>query len=96
MSAAGLENQFDPIIVSDEVGLKKPDPRIFQLALDHADVDDALAAVYVGDNPTDDIGGAKAFGMSTIWYRRFRSEKSCPEADFTTDDLITIPDWLKS
>ncbi len=94
MSAAGLANQFDPVIVSDEVGLKKPDPRIFRLALEQADVDDPEKTVYVGDNPSDDIGGAKDFGMSTIWYRRFRSEESCDAADYTTDDLLSIPGWL--
>ncbi|WP_216628251.1 HAD-IA family hydrolase [Paenibacillus germinis] len=43
---------FDPIIVSTEVGLEKPDPAIFQLALNMAGPKDIL---YVGDHETIDV-----------------------------------------
>jgi FMN hydrolase / 5-amino-6-(5-phospho-D-ribitylamino)uracil phosphatase len=48
------------------VGEGKPAPRIFQAALRHAGVE-AVESVHVGDHLVDDIQGASAVGMHTIW-----------------------------
>lgn len=61
-----LAPAFDVVIDSAIVGIRKPDPRIFALALDHLGVD-ASRALMVGDNPFADIQGAAAAGMSTCW-----------------------------
>lgn len=54
------------IIDSHVVGIAKPDPRIFEFALEHfADLDRARIA-YVGDSVTMDIGGARAAGLYPI------------------------------
>lgn len=64
-----LEQYFKVIMISGEIGVQKPDPTIFSLALD------ALNAVpqhtiYVGDNPTNDIIGACYSGLAAIWINR--------------------------
>lgn len=57
---------FDTIIVSDEVEVKKPDRRIFELALEQLGAS-ARYSWYVGDHPVNDIQGAAAAGLQTVW-----------------------------
>jgi putative hydrolase of the HAD superfamily len=62
----GLADAFDAVIISAEVGLEKPDPRIFEHALQELDRS-AGRAVHVGDTWEDDIVGARKAGMKAIW-----------------------------
>ena len=57
-----LYEHLDPIIVSSEVGVEKPDPRIFEKALLEADIR-ADECIYVGDNYYDDTVGASKAGI---------------------------------
>ena len=58
----GMGVEVDCVIDSGAVGVMKPDPRIFQLALDAMDVD-AGEAWYVGDMPGIDVVGARRAGL---------------------------------
>jgi putative hydrolase of the HAD superfamily len=60
---------FPVIIVSGEVGVWKPDPGIFAIALERAG-HDAADAIYVGDSVHHDIPGAHAAGMRSVWINR--------------------------
>lgn len=64
----GLRSYFDAIVVSDEVQVKKPDPAIFEIALQRLGIEPS-AAVYVGDHPVNDILGAKKAGLLPIWLK---------------------------
>jgi putative hydrolase of the HAD superfamily len=66
IDALKLRGLFDAIIVSDTVGVKKPDAQIFRLALDALKVN-ANETVFVGDHPTADIVGARDVGITPIW-----------------------------
>jgi putative hydrolase of the HAD superfamily len=61
-----LEQSFDEILIADEVGLLKPDPRIFLLAAERLGVP-AAACAMVGDRFERDITGAQAAGMFAVW-----------------------------
>ncbi|MFD1737154.1 HAD family hydrolase [Bacillus salitolerans] len=61
-----LEEYFDHIIISEEVGLRKPDERIFDLSLTSLGVQ-ACDSIFVGDHPIDDVEAAKKVGLMTIW-----------------------------
>ena len=63
----GLESYFDHTLISDAVGLAKPDPRIFHHALELAGCVPAEAAM-VGDNPVNDVAGAQAVGIAAFWF----------------------------
>ncbi len=67
MKATGIENYFDPIIISSDYGFRKPDPRLFQAALDRigADPGDVL---FVGNDIYRDIFGAGQLGMKTVFF----------------------------
>ena len=61
-----IADAFDPLIVSAEVGVAKPDPRIYQLALERLGVD-ASAAVFVDDFEANVIG-ARWVGMQAVQF----------------------------
>ncbi|GAF06117.1 2-haloalkanoic acid dehalogenase [Paenibacillus pini JCM 16418] len=64
----GMRNDFDIIIVSEEAGVKKPDPSIFEMACTALDVR-SEECIYIGDHPMNDIEGAFRAGMETIWMQ---------------------------
>ncbi|MCY3561980.1 MAG: HAD family hydrolase [bacterium] len=68
--ALGLDQIAPFIIVSEEVGYAKPDPRIFHDALDAIGIGQPERVMFVGDNPRTDIDGARRAGMKTAWIRR--------------------------
>ena len=61
----GLAQHLDFIIDSSKVGVEKPDPRIFRIALERADLAPE-EAVYVGDLYSIDVVGARAAGLRAI------------------------------
>ena len=65
----GLRGFFECVVLSEEVGLRKPDPGIFLQAAVALDVK-AEQCVYVGDTYTTDIVGAKNAGMQACWFNR--------------------------
>ena len=68
INSTGLQDYFDAIIISEEVGIEKPDKRIFQVALDKLGVE-AKNAVMVGNRIDADIVGANRIGMKSVWFR---------------------------
>lgn len=75
-SARGLLERHDLIgffehcIISSEVGINKPDPAIFSLAVQKAKAD-PRECLYVGDNYYDDAVGSRKVGMQTLILNRF-------------------------
>lgn len=65
LDGLGLTRHLDFVLDSYEVGMEKPDPRIFRLALERAGVR-ADEAVYVGDLYSVDVLGARAAGLSAV------------------------------
>ena len=63
LADTGLAPFLDPIVVSSEVGMEKPDPRIFRRALELSG-DRPENCLYVGDNYYDDGVGASQVGMA--------------------------------
>jgi putative hydrolase of the HAD superfamily len=66
-----LEPLFPVIVVSEEVDAWKPDPRIFEIALERSGVA-AEDAIYVGDSAEHDVPGAHAAGLRAVWVNRLR------------------------
>ncbi|PFA69852.1 2-haloalkanoic acid dehalogenase [Bacillus sp. AFS015802] len=87
---SGLHECFDVILISEEVGLEKPDQRIYQLALNKLQVhpEDAL---FVGDNLEKDVGGPKGAGLKGIWFNPGGMEN---DSDIMPDEEIQSLDEL--
>jgi putative hydrolase of the HAD superfamily len=82
LSINGLENFFDAVIISGEVGLKKPDPAIFSVALEQTGLlrDEVM---YIGDTD-DDVAGAAAAGIRPIFIARPVNGTGSAALDFQT------------
>ncbi len=78
LEAGGLAAHLDFVIDSAVVGVEKPDPRIFRIALAEASVAPE-EAVYVGDLYSVDVLGARGVGMEAVLLdpRGFWGERDC-------------------
>jgi HAD superfamily hydrolase (TIGR01509 family) len=75
LAETGLRPLFDAVVDSGVVGVGKPDPRIFEMALAALGADPA-STWMVGDHPRSDILAAAALGMRTCWLAQ-PGEASC-------------------
>lgn len=92
----GLLDQLDATVFSSEVGVRKPDPRIFQEALRRTGAEPA-ETVFVGDRLYDDVSGAQAVGMRGVLTRQFRQEEDpAYRPDAVIEHLKELPDVLKT
>jgi len=83
MSRLGLQGLLDPVLISEQEMLEKPDPRFFQRALTRAGTgpDDT---VLVGDSLSADIAGAHGAGWRSVWLNPSGANR--PPA-------YPVPDW---
>jgi putative hydrolase of the HAD superfamily len=88
-----LGRKINTILISEWEGISKPDPRLFQRALDQMKVL-ANESVFVGDHPINDIQAARNIGMKTIWKKDVAYESV--EADFVIEDLREIPGIIET
>ncbi len=90
--ALGLDTYFDFIVTSGELGIKKPDPAIFQAGLDLFS-NNSDQVCFCGDNLSADIQPAKQLGMTTFWKTRASSESEF--ADYVFNDFSEFDEiWL--
>lgn len=89
----GLMPLIDTVVSSAEVGLHKPDPRIFELALERLEVA-AAHSVHVGDHYYADMVGAGSVGMLPVLIDRHGGEQQGRVAFIRTlDELDGILGW---
>ncbi len=67
----GIRDSIDFLVVSEGVGVAKPEPRIFEIALERAGAA-PKEAVMLGDSWVSDVLGARAAGVRAVWFNRFR------------------------
>jgi len=81
LTELGLARHLDFVLDSGELGVEKPDPRIFRIALERAGVE-AADAVYVGDLYSVDVLGARGVGLPGILLDPggLWGERDCPRA----------------
>jgi putative hydrolase of the HAD superfamily len=84
-----IRDYFDVILISEVEQVRKPQPEIFQRAMNRLRVS-ACDSVFVGDNPEADILGAKNAKMWTIWKHNSHWLE-VKEADAVIDELNEIP-----
>ena len=94
IAACGFAPLLDAAVISEEAGVTKPDPRIFELALDRLGRT-AAETVMIGDAWETDIGGARAAGIRPIWFNRFGApsrDDSVPEIHslFPTSAVLSV------
>jgi putative hydrolase of the HAD superfamily len=70
LESKGILSYFDPVIVSTEVGLEKPDPAIFKLALELSGLE-AKDILYIGDHERNDIWAPNQVGIDAVKIIRY-------------------------
>jgi len=91
----GIDHLIDIVIVSDEVGIKKPDSRIYELALSQLQCN-ANQVLMIGDNPDFDVIAPIQLGMQALWLPRMLDwpddKPRCGQQIASLRDLIAILD----
>ena len=82
----GIRKYFDDIVISEEVGWRKPKPAIFHRALELTNKDPG-EVLFVGDNYGADVAGAKSAGIDAVWLNT---------KNRSTNDLTPPPDYVIS
>ncbi len=66
LTAHGIRDRFEAVVISADIGLRKPQPEIFLETFRRLRIG-ATDAIFVGDTPEVDVVGAQAVGMDVIW-----------------------------
>ena len=91
----GIGKHFDVRVFSDEARVRKPDPRIFQRALEGLRLRPEQV-VHIGDDVDADVAGAKGLGMRAVWFNTgFWPEARTDRADAEIHDHKELPEVLE-
>ena len=82
-----LDGYIDELVVSEEAGVSKPEPRIFQIALERLGCRPEQV-VMIGDSWAADVVGAKAAGIRAIWFNPLGHER--PADDPAVEELRSL------
>lgn len=88
-AASSIGRYVGAAVDSQSVGAEKPDPRIFQAALDALDTE-AGRAVFIGDSLPRDMAGARRLGMAHVWLQPGAARACCP-GDAVIGSLSELP-----
>ena len=91
LDAVEATDRFDPLLISGDIGMRKPDPAVFAAALHDAGVAPG-SAWYVGDNLWHDVAPAHEAGLTTVWIDRHgvEAEASWPRPDVVLRTLADL------
>ena len=89
MERTPIRDWVDRLVISQEVGVSKPDPRIFEIALEGLDPSEAL---MIGDGIQSDVLGANRAGVDVCWYNP--KGKALPEGIHAEYEIRDIRDCL--
>ncbi len=89
LDQGGLSSELDTIVISEEVGLRKPRAEVFEAMLSGLGAQ-AGETLHVGDNLRADVAGAAALGIRTAWVTRRVPDPEKALADYEGPR----PDWI--
>ncbi len=90
----GMYDSANQTVISEDVGVLKPDPKVFAHATEKAGVpkDEIL---YVGDSFQSDIEGGSQFGWNTAWFTTNGNEDQHQQADFVFKNFEKLCTYLQ-
>lgn len=92
LKSSGLEGRFKTITTSEEVGVLKPNSKVFHHALNLASAT-PQESIYVGDHFETDVVGSKKAGIDQVFFNP-KKAKHPPIATFEIEDLSELMDLL--
>ncbi|MGM0846740.1 MAG: HAD family hydrolase [Bacillota bacterium] len=93
INSLGIRAYFDSIIISEEAGIKKPDPAIFKMAAELLETSPS-ECLYVGDHYENDIAAAHKAGMKAAWLSDCELPAEEHEADLKISSLSELRRYL--
>ncbi|MET8816115.1 HAD family hydrolase [Streptomyces sp. NPDC004549] len=95
LKVARLTDYFSSVVISGEYGVRKPDPVLFQVALDELGVADPAHGVVTGDCLVADIGGGVRAGLHTVWIADGRTRRAPdPKPTHIAQNVVQAAEWL--
>lgn len=76
LAKAALDQYFDVIVVSDEIGHSKPDEAFFEYTFQQLGRPDKERMLVIGDNLNSDIRGGQNFGLKTCWFNPLQQKNT--------------------
>lgn len=99
LERTGLAGHFETILISGEIGYRKPHRKVFERLSEELGVT-REKIMYIGDDPEPDIHGAKGAGLQPLWMTHVRDKKipMAPgmihsDTDQPEFEVPTITDW---
>ena len=103
LKMAGLADFFDEVLISEHLGVEKPNAKIFQMALRKLGIENPAKVLVVGDSLSADIQGGMNAGLDTCWVNFLRAENNAgvqPKYEIRTFEelypIIMEPDELQN
>ena len=94
MATTGLTKYFKRLVLSDEIGINKPNPRLFEYALEVSGADKE-SSIMIGDMFETDIAGAAGIGIDQIYFDRWATKRTEDfERTYTVNNLSEIRNIL--
>ncbi|MFW2383626.1 MAG: YjjG family noncanonical pyrimidine nucleotidase [Acidimicrobiales bacterium] len=87
LERVGLAHAFEPLVISDEVGVAKPTPAIFDLVFDAHPQPTKDSFLMIGDSLTSDVQGGINVGIDTCWFDRNGSGPGTAQPTHTIQKL---------
>ena len=89
-----LDQYTDNFIITEEVGVMKPHPKVFDVATERSGAE-RNKILYIGDSYSSDVIGGRDAGWQTAWYTAFMNEiEENQTADFIFDHFPMLTDYL--
>lgn len=93
---SNIAKYFDDIIISEEVKVSKPDPKIFDIALKGIKDLDKSKILMIGDSLTSDIQGGINFGIDTCWFNPYKIKNETNfKPTYEISDIMVLKKIIK-
>jgi len=92
LKSSGMDKYFDKVITSEDAGVKKPDRRIFDFAMEQTNAEFSNS-IMIGDDYKVDIVGAQDVGMDQVFFNPLK-EFNSNGCTYEIDDLIELKRFL--
>jgi putative hydrolase of the HAD superfamily len=93
MRTAGIDKYFDALILSEDIGVNKPNRELYEYALQKTG-SKREESIMIGDMFETDIVGAANIGMEQIYFNPKRKESHTFAPTYMVDELLQIKDIL--
>jgi len=91
-----IAKYFENIVISEEILISKPDPRIFEHSMKNINYTDKNKVLMVGDSLTSDIQGGINFGIDTCWYNSNKIvNKTTIKPTYEISSLMELKDMIE-